>query len=105
MKINIYNDKGEVIKTEEAEMIELRFGTIRKIMKLLDIDNAKNSAELLMTVNSAWDEVVKILNRSFEDMTEEDWEGVKLSELLGVLLAIVKYSFKKMAEIPVDEGN
>jgi hypothetical protein len=38
-------------------------------------------------------------------MDEEDWDGVKLSELLPVVVAILKGSFAHILSIPTDSKN
>ena len=38
-------------------------------------------------------------------MTSEDWENVKLSELLPLIVVIMKGSLAQMMTIPVDEKN
>lgn len=102
MKINVYNENDEVIKTSEASMVEIRFGTVRKLMKLLKIDD---EFQLLMSVGDAWEDITRILDKVFPDMEEEDWENVKVSELIPILIGVVRYSIKQMRKIPVDEKN
>lgn len=103
LKINVYDDEDNIIKTSEAKLIDLKFGVIRKLMKLLNVDNIDNSVELLKTVYSAWEQVTKILNSCFPDMTDDDWDNVKAAELLPVLVSVLKYSFTQMLTIPTDK--
>lgn len=103
--LNVYDDENNVVKTSKAELVELKFGAIRKLMKLLNIDNINDTAELLKTVYSAWDQLTKILNSCFPDMTEDDWDNVKVSELIPVLMTILKYSFTQMLTIPADSSK
>lgn len=100
--LNVYDDENKIVKTSKAELVELKFGSIRRLMKLLNIDNIDDTAELLKTVYGAWDQLTKILNSCFPDMTEEDWDNVKTSELIPVLMMILKYSFTQMLSIPSD---
>lgn len=103
LKINVYDDEDNIIKTSEAKLIDLKFGVIRKLMKLLNVDNIDNSVELLKTIYSAWEQVTKILNGCFPDMTDDDWDNVKAAELLPVLVSVLKYSFTQMLTIPTDK--
>ena len=105
LTLNVYDDENKVVKTSKAELVELKFGAIRKLMKLLNIDNINDTAELLKTVYSAWDQLTKILNSCFPDMTEDDWDDVKVSELIPVLMTILKYSFTQMLTIPADSSK
>ena len=105
VKLNVYDDNNKVIKTCEAQLIEFRFGVVRKLMKTLQIDDVNNTTQLLKTVYEAWDQLTTILNKCFPDMTDEDWDNVKISELIPVLVAIMKFSFLMMLSIPVDEDQ
>lgn len=105
IKLNVYDEKNNIVKTSTAEVIELKFGPIRKLMKLLNVDDINDTAQLLKAVYCAWDELTKILNKCFPDMTDEDWDNVKLQELIPALVAILKYSFSEMLTIPTDPKN
>lgn len=105
LTLNIYDEKDNVIRTEEARFIDLRFGTVRSLMELLNVENINDTAQLLKTVYSAWDQVTEILSRVFPDMTEDDWENVKLSELMPLLVGILKGSFVEILKIPTDQKN
>ena len=48
---------------------------------------------------------VGILSKVFPDMTEGDWENVKLSELMPLLVGILKGSFVEILAIPTDQKN
>ena len=104
-EINVYDSKGKVKKTATAEPADLTFGAIRKIMELLNIEKADSTAQLLGTVYGAWDELTKILSQCFPDMEQEDWENVKMKELMPVMIGIIKHSFAEILTIPKDPKN
>lgn len=103
--LNVYDNEDNIVKTSTAELIELKFGSIRKLMKLLNIDNIDDTSELLKVLYGAWEQITKVLNGCFPDMTDEDWDNVKVSELIPVLMGILKYSFTQMLTIPTDSKN
>ena len=103
--LNVYDEKDNVVKTCEANFIDLRFGTIRSLMKLLNIDNINDTSELLKTVYKVWDQLTDILSRAFPDMEEGDWENVKLTELIPILMTILKSSFVQILSIPKDDDS
>ena len=103
--LNVYDEKGEVKKTCEAQTVDLEFGTVRSLMKVLNVDKMNDSTELLSSVYGAWEQVTGVLNRSFPDMEPEDWEHVKVKELLPVVLNILKASFTEILSIPKDPKN
>lgn len=105
LTINVYDDENNVIKTSEAQMVRIKFGTIRSLMKLLNIDNVEDTSELLQLIYSAWDELTKILSRIFPDMEEDDWENVELNELVPIVVEVLKFSFTQILTIPNDPKN
>lgn len=105
LTLNVYDEKGEVKKICEAQIMDLEFGTVRSLMEVLNVDNVNNSLELLSTLYGAWEQVTGVLNRCFPDMEPEDWEHVKVKELLPVVLNILKASFAEILSIPKDPKN
>lgn len=104
MILNVYDVEGNVIKTVEAENLDIEFGHIRSIMRLLDVDNINDTWELLKTVYSAWDKLTEVLSQVFPDMEDEDWEHVKIKELVPELLQIVRDSFAEILTIPTEKN-
>ena len=104
-EINVYDKKGKVVKTAEAQSADLTFGAIRKIMELLNIESVGSTTQLLATVYGAWDELVKVLSQCFPDMERDDWENVKMKELMPVVIGIIKHSFAEILTIPKDPKN
>ena len=105
LKLNIYNDNGEVAKTIEAKFVEIKMGTIRKLMKLIQIDDLEDTASLLKTVYVVWDELTKILDEVFPGVEEEEWDYVNVSELIPVLIEVLKGSFTHILKIPNNSKN
>lgn len=103
--LRVYDDENNVVKEAKAGLVELKFGSIRSLMKLLNIEDITDTAELLKTVYAAWEQLTKILNGCFPEMTDEDWDNVKVNELIPVLVDILKYSFTQILSIPTDSKN
>lgn len=103
--INVYDNDGNVVKTCKAVESKLKFGAIRKIMALLQIDDIDDTAALLKTVYAAWDQVTKVLTGCFPDMEDEDWDNIYIEELLPVLVGIIKMSISNILSIPNDSKN
>lgn len=104
MILNVYDVEGNVTKTVEAENLDIEFGHIRSIMRLLDVDNINDTWALLKTVYSAWDKLTEVLSQVFPDMEDEDWEHVKIKELVPELLQIVRDSFAEILTIPTEKN-
>ena len=105
LKINVYDDNDNVVKVCEAKPIDLKFGAIRSIMKLLKVDDINDTGELLKAVYNTWNQLTTILCDCFPEMTDEDFDNVKLNELIPTVVAVLKLSFTKILEIPSDSKN
>ena len=104
-KINVYDKEGNIIKTSTAVDCDLKFGAIRKIMALLEIEDINDVGALLKTVYGAWDQVIKVLSECFPDMTDDDWDNVKVNELIPATVGLVKAMIAKMLTIPTESKN
>ena len=105
LMLNIYDKDDNVVKTVTARTVSLRFGVVRSLMEILNIDNVDSTADLLKTVYGAWDEIKLILVKVFPDATLDELDNTNINELVPVVLTAIKYSFAEIAAIPVDEKN
>jgi len=105
IKVNVYGDKGEVLKTYTASAIKIRFGTVRALMKVLNIEKVNETGELLSQIYSAWEQLVKLLGDCFPEMTEEEWDNVPVAEVYMIVIEILKASFAQMNSIGGSEKN
>jgi hypothetical protein len=72
-------------------------------MKLVEVEKAEDTGELLSIVGGAWKEITRILSRCFPDMSEEDWDGVEINELIPTVIEIVKDAVSEINKIPGDK--
>lgn len=103
--LNVYDSEDNIVKQAEATPVTIKFGAIRKLMKLLKVDNIENTFDIISVVSDVWDELTTILVKCFPDMTEEDFDNVKLDELIAAVIAVLKLSLAKLGQIPSDEKN
>lgn len=105
LTLNIYDNKGKVVKTVDAQLVQLKFKTVRTIMEILNIESVDNTVDLLKTLYAAWDEIKEILVEIFPDATLEELDNTNLNELLPLVVSIVKYSFAEVLSIPTNSKN
>lgn len=105
LEIKVYDTTGKITKICTAETVDLKFGTIRAIMEILNVEHIDDTFQLLQTIYTAWEQLTQILNECFPDMEYGDWENVKIKELMPVVFNILKYSFREMLSIPKDSKN
>lgn len=103
--INVYGNSNEITKTCEAKVVDIKFGTIRRLMGLLKVEEIDNTSELLKAVYEAWEQITDVLTQCFPDMNDEDWDNVKVNELLPVIIQIAKSAFAEMLTVPTNSKN
>lgn len=103
--INVYGNSNEITKTCEAKVVDIKFGTIRRLMGLLKVEEIDNTSELLKAVYEAWEQITDVLAQCFPDMNDEDWDNVKVNELLPVIIQIAKSAFAEMLTVPTNSKN
>lgn len=103
--LNVYDENDKIIKQAEATPVSIKFGAVRSIMKLLKVDKIETTVDILTAVNDVWEELTALLTKCFPDMTEEDFDNVKLEELIPAVIGILRLSFAKLSEIPSDSKN
>lgn len=104
-EVNVYDKEGKIVKTCKAIDAKIRFGSVRKIMALLNMDDIDDTAALLKVVYGAWEQVVDVLSECFPDMQEEDWDNVLIEDLIPVIVGIAKSSINKILGVPSDSKN
>ena len=105
LEINIYDKKGKVKKTAKANLVDLEFGQVRKILDLLEIESVTDTMQIVKKVNDAWADIKIVLNQIFPDLKEEEFDSIKLKELIPVLIIVVKYSFAEIVQNIPQEKN
>lgn len=103
--IKVYDKEGNVIKTCKAKDTKLKFGSVRSIMALLNIEDIEDTPALLKTIYRAWDQVTEVLTECFPEMEESDWDNVLIEELIPVIVGIAKTSLNKILSIPSESKN
>ena len=73
-------------------------------MKLLNVDNIDDTYDLLNSVYSAWEKLTEILSECFPEMEEDDWENIRIKELIPELIQIIKDSFAEILTIPKEKN-
>ena len=105
INLKIYDKSGKnVVKMYEAEPYDLPFGTVRKLMAIVKIENMENQGELLKTIAQAWDEILNVLHSVFPDCTEEEWDNIKAKEVLNIIIQIAKSAISDIFVIPTEKN-
>lgn len=105
IKLNIYNDDMETVaKTCTANMVKVPFGFVRKLMKLFNVETLDDTTQVLNVIMTSWGDVITLLDRIFPDVTEDEWDRVDTTELVRVVLALIKFAFSEMLKVPTEKN-
>lgn len=90
--LNIYGkgNKKEPVKVLRAEGYDLMLGTIEDFMEIIDLDKLEDNKELVKMVVKGYDQLKPLLKDIFEDMTDADFRGVKISDLVLTIVDVGK---------------
>ena len=105
MILNIY-DKKKVVKTYEMDSYDLMWGTVEDIADAIKLDELKSGSneEIIKLafnlVVTAKDTVNDLMKDIFDDLTDEELRCVKVSEMVNVLVDVVKFTVKELGKMP-----
>lgn len=98
LKLNIYDDDDNIIKTYERESFKLRFGVVEDLINALNLEGleTENDIEFIKvafnTVTKSFDTIKPLLKRIFKGITDEELKCTDVSEIVSVLMNVVKFS-------------
>lgn len=105
MILNIY-DKKKVVKTYEMDSYDLMWGTVEDIADAIKLDELKSGSneEIIKLafnlVVTAKDTVNDLMKDIFDDLTDEELRCVRVSEMVNVLVDVVKFTVKELGKMP-----
>lgn len=103
--LKIYDADGKnIVKTYMSSTYDLMFGTIKRLMELLKIEDMNDQLEMLKVIYGAWEEIKTVLAGVFPDVQPDEWEHVKVKELLPLILDIAKFSVQEIFSIPKEKN-
>ena len=104
MKLNIY-DKKTIVKTYEARTYDLMFGTVEDVANAVDLDKLQTGSdvEIIQLVGNlvltSMGTVKDLLKDIFDGITDEELRNVKVSEIVVVLIDVVKYTVTQLDKV------
>lgn len=100
IKLDIRNKKNKIVKTYEAQEVNLKMGTVEDIVEVLSIDKAINANDTAVNLYEVISTVVinsyamckPILQDVFPELTSEELRNVNFKDVINVVIDIIKYS-------------
>lgn len=106
LKLNIYNEFDEAVKTYKRNSYALRMRQLKDIITTLELDrlakcftskDANSSTEMIEVISSmvtsSWDKVQNLMLDVFPEMTEEEYLDTTVNEVVQVIINLGKYAF------------
>ena len=110
LKLNIYNENGEVKKTYTRESYSIRMRQLKNIIETLELDKVgelltaktkEENAELVQVagdfVLNGWETVKELMKDIFPGLTDEEYDDVYLEEVAGVVVALGKFTINAIS--------
>lgn len=100
MKLNVYKNQNEILKTVEVDSYDIMWGTIEDILEILEgIEDVKDKNAILKVVTQNRSKLDDLLLDIFAEggLTKEDLRMVKVKELVPVFIELFQFvaaSFK-----------
>lgn len=101
MKLNIYKDQRNILKTVEISSYDIMFGTIEDVLAILDdIENLDNDIEVLTIIKNNLPKLKELLIDIFgkENLNEDDLKKIKLKELVPLFIDLISYVKSSFAD-------
>ena len=101
MKLNIY-EKKKIVKTYTAETYDLMWGVIEDVADAVKIDNLTTGSDVEIIklvgafVASNIGTVKELIKDVFEGITDEELRNTKVSEIVGVMIDIVRFTIAQL---------
>lgn len=94
MKLNIYKDQKNILKTLEISSYDIMFGTIEDVLAILDdIENLNSDIEVLTIIKNNLPKLKELLIDIFgkENLSKDDLKKIKLKELVPLFIDLISY--------------
>lgn len=98
LKLNIYDNEDNIVKTYTRDSYKLRFGVIEDLLNTLNLDGLKtdNDVEFVKVafkvVTNSFDTIKPLIKQIFKGLTDEELRNTDVSEIVKVLVDVVKFS-------------
>ena len=102
LKLNIYDDDDNLVKTYTREGYRIKFGVAEDLINALNLDGLKtnDNVELVkvasQVVMNSFEIIKPLLQRIFKGLTDEELKNTEISEIVVVLINVVKFSMNEI---------
>lgn len=104
LKLNIYDEDDNVVKTYTRDSFRLRFGVVEDLISSLNLDglNTENNVEFIKVVfnivTNSFDTIKPLIKQMFKGLTDEELKNTDISEIVTVIVNVVKFSMGQITK-------
>lgn len=88
LKIYSKENKTEPSRIARTEGYDLMLGTVEDFMRIIDVDKLDNSVEVAKMIVKGYGRLKPLLRDVFPDVTDEELDCVKVSEMVQTIVQI-----------------
>ena len=107
LKLNIYDDAGEIVKTHTVQDFRLKTGVCEDILDIVEIEkfgNLKNlsdddALQLLPMMMKFYKQFKTLMMQVFPELTEDEYKNTEMSEVAGVAWNIIMHTITALFNI------
>ena len=104
IKLNIYGDNKEIVKTYETGSYDLMFGTVEDFVSIIDFDKVDDQTELAKMVVNGLGKLKPLLKDVFPEITDEEMKHTKVAEMVTCIMQIASSVADSLSHVG-SEGN
>lgn len=109
LKLNIYgkvDGKKQVVKTYEAETLDVSFGIVEDMMEILDkVQSDSNENAILDAIMKNLKNVRPLLLDVFDGLTEEELKSASTREVVQAIVNIITFAVREINELAGNAGK
>ena len=103
INLNIYGKDKQIAKTHTVEGYDLMLGTIEDFMEVVDVEHLDDPVAVSKMIMNGYKQVKPLLKDVFPELTDEEFRGIRLSELAGVMINIGRAALENLSILK--QGN
>lgn len=109
LKLNVYgkvDGKKQVVKTYEAETLDVSFGIVEDMMEILDkVQNDSNENAILDAILKNLKNVRPLLLDVFDGLSEEELRNANTREVVQVIVNIITFAVREINGLAGNAGK
>ena len=105
MKLNVYDENGNISKTYAASEFDLMWGTVEDLVDCIDIDKVNYTVAVGKMILQALPQLKPLLKQIFPGLADSEIRRTKVKELIPIFMNAFTYAFQEINSLGDKSGN